>query len=175
MRPTSHGLPHPHEKPNSQSILFMDAPSVQGFESGCSSTARSVGGPAKPPPPHLMVYLAGFSATVRVALCGSKPGCVPSSLKEHPWCQSYHQLTNQLFLSSVDPSLGLPPRALVGTLHTPSLCTKPHPASLNYNYVGVFYRPSPPSCGAFLKSRLGLSTALCLPHSPHSPISPRPR
>ena len=102
---------------SSQDVLFTDAPSVRGSGGGCSSTTLPLAqwDPAKFPPPHLMAYLAEFSASLGIAFFGSKLGCLSSSpLKEHPWyLDLHHQSATQLLFSPGLP-LGTSPRTPPG-------------------------------------------------------------
>ena len=73
--------------------LLCRASAVAALPPLCHSLRR---GPANFPPPHLMAYLAGFSASLGIAFFGSKLGCLSSSsLKEHPWCLDLYQFATQ--------------------------------------------------------------------------------
>lgn len=108
---------------SSQDILFMDAPSVRGFDGGGSSAML----PLAQPGPCQVSSSTPDGAPGRLlsslgsAFLGSKSGCLSSSsLKGCPLCLGHHQFTTRLLFSPRASFPDVCPRALPGPPH--ALC-----------------------------------------------------
>lgn len=144
----------------SRMLLLCRASAVAALPPLCHSLSQD---PAKFPPPHLMVYLAGFSASLGLL------SLVPSWAAFSFFFEGTSLLPG---LAPIDhPTPFSPLASFLGASPYTIFSTKSHLASLSLNGVAVLHLS--PSCHGFLENRLRASAQLCsLPHSPHSPTGP---